>query len=89
MFWAIENPVGKMKRLLGEPTMIFNPCDYGDPYTKKTLLWGKFKVPHMRRVEPTEKSKMHSNYGGKSNKTKEMRSITPPGFAQAFFKANR
>jgi hypothetical protein len=27
--------------------------------------------------------------GGKSAKTKELRSITPPGFAEAFFKANK
>jgi hypothetical protein len=38
-WWALENPVVKMRRYLGDPTLIFDPCDYGDPYTKKTLLW--------------------------------------------------
>ena len=89
VFWAIENPVGKMREFLGEPALIFDPCDYGDPYTKKTLLWGHFRLPHMNKVEPKEGSKMHLGYGGKNEKTKKMRSITPSGFAQAFYEANR
>lgn len=87
-FWALENPVGKMKRYLGSPTMYFDPCDYGDPYTKKTLLWGNFHRLIPNPVEPTEGSKMHLNYGGKSERTKQARSVTPPGFAKAFFEAN-
>jgi hypothetical protein len=66
VWWALENPVGKLKRYLGEPTMRFNPCDYGDSYTKKTCLWGDFVVPvpdsllvTTRSVEPIEGSKMH------------------------------
>jgi len=39
-WWCLENPVGRLRRYLGEPRMTFNPCDYGDPYTKRTLLWG-------------------------------------------------
>lgn len=88
-FWALENPVGKMRKYLGDPTLIFDPCDYGDPYTKKTLLWGKFNLPKRSRVEPTEGSKMHTQYGGKSDKTKTLRSMTPQGFAKAFFEANQ
>ena len=87
-FWVLENPVGKMKRFLGTPKMYFNPCDYGDPYTKKTCLWGNFNVPLKTPVEPTEGSKMHLRYGGKSDKTKRERSKTPLGFARAFFEAN-
>jgi hypothetical protein len=88
-FWALENPVGRLKNYIGSPRMYFNPCDYGDPYTKKTCLWGTFNEPEMNPVEPTEGSKLWRMYGGKSDHTKTMRSITPPGFAQAFFKANR
>ena len=88
-WWALENPIGKMKRYLGNPKMYFNPCDYGDPYTKKTCLWGEFTEPIKTPVEPTEGSKLWKMYGGKSAHTKEMRSITPAGFAQAFFKANQ
>ena len=88
-FWALENPIGKMKRYLGQPKMYFNPCDFGDPWTKKTCLWGDFTEPINNPVEPTEGSMLWKKYGGKSARTKEMRSITPAGFAQAFFKANQ
>lgn len=44
-WWALENPVGKLRRWLGPPTLRFDPCDYGDPYTKRTLLWGSFNLP--------------------------------------------
>lgn len=96
-FWAMENPVGSFKRWLGVPQLIFNPCDYGDPYTKKTCLWGKFNLPVKNPVEPeyvTAKngdrySKIHMSTGGNREKIKELRSITPQGFAQAFYLANQ
>ena len=89
LFWALENPVGRMRRYLGTPALIFDPWEYGDPYTKKTLLWGQFNAPEKNPVEPTEGSKLWRMYGGKSERTKMMRSITPPGFAKAFFEANQ
>jgi len=89
VFHALENPIGRMKHMLGSPQLIFDPCDYGDPYTKKTLLWGCFNHPVRSPVEPIEGSKMHLRYGGKSDRTKEARSITPEGFANAFFQANQ
>ena len=88
-WWALENPVGKLRRYLGAPTMTFQPCDYGDPYTKRTLLWGSFNTDLPRTpVEPVEGSKMWSRYGGKSERTKNARSVTPAGFARAFYEAN-
>lgn len=92
IFWAIENPVGRMRKLLGEPQLIFDPCDYGDPYTKKTLLWGVFNKPVKNPVTPIRANKQGSwiqGLGGKSDRTKELRSMTPQGFAQAFFQANK
>ncbi len=86
-WWALENPVGRLNRFIGEPYMTFNPCDYGDPWTKRTLLWGDFNVPEKNPVEPTMGS-ICNNWGGKSEHTKQMRSITPPGFARAFYEAN-
>ena len=86
-FWALENPVGRLRKYYGDPTLIFNPCDYGDPYTKKTLLWGMFNIPKRKRVKPVEGSKMHKLPPSKDRKT--IRAITPPGFARAFFEANR
>lgn len=88
-FWALENPVGRLIHYIGKPAMYFNPCDFGDTYTKKTCLWGKFNGPKITPVAPTEGSKLWRKYGGRSEHTKMMRSITPPGFAKAFFEANR
>mgnify|MGYP001563846805 CR=1 FL=1 len=89
MFFALENPCGDLGSYIGQWEYKFNPCDFGDPYTKETYLWGWFNEPIKQPVIPTEGSKMHLKYGGRSEKTKTMRSITPPGFAHAFFEANR
>ena len=92
-FWTIEQPISRLHNLVpevGKPKMYFNPCDFGDPYTKKTALYGEFNTKlKTNRVEPVEGSKMYKKYGGKSEKTKELRSITPLGFAKAFFEANK
>lgn len=88
VFWALENPVGKLVRWLGPPAMYFQPYEYGDPYTKKTAIWGRFNRPEKSVVVPVEGSRMHLRYGGRSRKTKTERSKTPGGFARAFFRAN-
>lgn len=90
--WAIENPVGRIEKLTGLPpwTVAFDPYQVGPhPYTKRTQLWGRMNgnLP-TAPVEPTQGSMMHSQYGGKSQKTKDARSETPEGFAYAFFQAN-
>jgi hypothetical protein len=85
-WWVIENPVGRLNHWLGEPSYIFNPCDYGDPYTKKTCLWGHFKMPFKARVAASEGSKMHLM--PPSEDRADRRSETPMGFATAFFEAN-
>lgn len=89
--WAIENPVGRIEKLTGLPPwrLSFNPNHFGDPYTKKTLLWGRFNADlPTAPVESVEGSKMHRMYGGKSQATKNARSVTPEGFAYAFFTSN-
>ena len=85
-FWCLENPVGRLTQYLGAPEMYFNPCDYGDPYTKKTCLWGCFNHPETKPVEPEKKNRIHYMSPGKDRS--KLRSITPSGFARAFFKAN-
>lgn len=45
-FWVIENPAsGRLKDFLGEPDFQYEPWQYGSPWTKKTALWGNFKIP--------------------------------------------
>jgi hypothetical protein len=86
-WWALENPIGKLVRWLGPPAMRFNPCDYGDPYTKRTCLWGSFRQPgKASKVRPTEGSKLHRL--PPSPERAALRSVTPSGFARAFFEAN-
>lgn len=45
-WWVIENPAnGKLKDFLGKPKMIYQPWEFGSPWTKKTALWGEFNQP--------------------------------------------
>lgn len=84
-FHVLENPVGRIasQNDLPVPTLSFQPNNYGDPYTKETLLWGDFN-PDLptANVEPTDGSKMQSKL---SSSQKYERSLTPEGFAYAFF----
>jgi hypothetical protein len=86
VWWSLENPVGTLVHYLGPPRMAFDPADYGDPYTKKTLLWGQFQCPPKRRVRAIEGSKMHRLPPAPDRKA--LRSVTPAGFARAFFEVN-
>lgn len=100
-WWALENPVGRLKRLRPELPFIgwFQPHHYAalDPqhsrYTKKTGLWGTVNMPEQltRNMEPIRSCSQGSwlqLLGGKSERTKELRSMTPLGFSTAFFEAN-
>jgi hypothetical protein len=97
-FWVLENPRGSMRRLLnlGATTAVVQPHQFAgyatvernDCYTKETFLWGAFTVPTKDSRPPVLGSKMHTQYGGKSARTKRMRSATPEGFARAFYIAN-
>jgi len=95
-FWVLENPVGRLIHYIGKPKHIFNPCDYGDPYTKKTCLWGEFNIPKRNEVIPVHgcdpihnPRKNGKKLGWNTIETKRLRSITPPGFAKAFYEANK
>jgi len=62
-----------------------------DAYPKKTCLWtgNGFKMPSKVAVEPESgHSRQHLKLGGKSAKTKNIRSATPRGFARAVMLAN-
>jgi hypothetical protein len=96
-WWALENPIGRLKDYLGPPHWRFDPCDFGDPWTKRTCLWGHF-TPPVPIVSPTAtravKVELVGRPGGRDRTTllgsrgRAERSATPHGFAQAFFEAN-
>lgn len=95
-FWALENPVGRLNTLIPElkkyGPWYFEPHWFGDPWNKKTGLWGCFNKPKIKnKAIPIRFCKQGSwlqLLGGKTEKTKELRSITPPGFAKAFYEVN-
>lgn len=99
-FWQVENPRTRIHTLnpwLKPIIQKFNPCDFAiyDPipensnYNKETWLFGKFNPMIKKSLIPKEKDNPGwKKYGGKSLKTKNARSITPLGFAYAFYDAN-
>lgn len=84
LWWALENPVNKLRRYLGPPTMVFKQWEYGDPAHKPTALWGSFTIP-MKCVGVRTKP---STFGTSTANAHADDAITPPNFAQAFFEAN-
>jgi len=108
-FWMLENPFGLLRRYLGHAVMVYHPYEYGDPYQKKTCIWGFFNIPKKNPCSEFKKDYIHTispngkplkrfdqllnkefNYqDSKSMSRQERRSICSPGFAKAFFKANK
>lgn len=84
VWWALENPVNKLRRYLGPPTWVFRQWEYGDPGNKPTGLWGDFKPPMLRPGQRTKRSTFRTQYENASPKD----AITPANFAKAFFEAN-
>lgn len=95
-FWAIENPAfGFLRWFLGRPVFEYCHSEYGEPFTKRTALWGMFKTPSrplLANQLPPGSSLAGSKWLLSSVKTKEelmqVRSRCPIGFAEAFFEAN-
>lgn len=78
---------GYLKREEGS----FHPkMPFQDAYTKKTCLWAGngFIMPEKKPVEHIGFFWGWKYLGGKSMKTKQLRSLTPRGFARAVFKFN-
>lgn len=104
-FWALENPYAMLKFFLGKPAFTFDPWEFGDGYQKKTALWGKFNEPIKKPIPMTEEMKKLVKTNSYLHKikfpkfasdrpiafrfNKDAKSITPAGFAKAFFEANK
>lgn len=88
-WWALENPQGYLADWLGLPRLKFQPFEYGDPWTKRTWIWGKFNAPpKWNQIHPRGRL-----VGGKKNNPSLAHNSvdnarTPSGFAKAFFEAN-
>ena len=102
-FWALENPVGRLKHYIGDCKCTFQPYEYGDAYSKRTCLWGDFNMPEPTDiVEPDMveyiskkgvKKRMarifYESFGLPPNERARLRSMTPKGFAKAFYETNK
>lgn len=99
-FWVIENPMSRIHKLnpeLGQVKYKFHPYELAqyDPnprdsqYQKTTWLWGEFAPPVKKPLPNIDGQKLYTKMGGKSEKVKELRSITPLGFAYGFYEANK
>lgn len=97
-WWVIENPVGRLSDYLGPPVFKFDPYEFGDPWTKRTWLWGNFVPPvpiiseQARQGMPKSMASQAPGWRGGITthglRRAELRSKTPDGFARAFFEAN-
>jgi len=89
-WWALENPVGRLSKYLGRPRLIFQPWEYGDPWCKRTCVWGEFNIPEKRPVRPSDNPAIREWVWRMPPCPDRSlrRSIIPPGFARAFFEAN-
>lgn len=99
VFWVMENPKGLLRRYMGKPAFTFDASEFGEDYNKATDLWGYFKELKKKRdyvrYPSTDKNTrklpaIPADYTRDPGMTMVAikRSITPQGFAQAFFKAN-
>lgn len=62
-FWVLENPAnGKLKEKIGKPICVYQPWEYGSPWTKKTALWGNFNVPRKKYNKWDEVEKIDNLY---------------------------
>jgi len=99
-WWALENPPGRLPDLRPElkrhRLIYFHPYYYGDPYAKQTELFGHFNpFLSLNLVTPLPPDQGNSSidvhHGTTQLKYKDrktLRSETPSGFANSFFKAN-
>lgn len=102
-FWAMENPRGFLQYFLGNPSLEFSPFEYGDNYKKRTHIWGNFNIPtktpiqcNVNKFDKTllaDLPELPENFIFDKrcglDKRQVRRSITPPGFAKAFYLCNQ
>lgn len=102
-FWALENPVGYLRQFLGKPPLTWQPCDYGEPHTKKTDLWGYYNMPAKKPVKMTAEQIQRCSVNNRElpdlpewykeinpeSPQAARRAMTPEGFAKAFFRSNK
>ena len=99
-FWAMENPKALLRQFMGKPPFSFDASEFGETYNKATDIWGYFNPPtkgeythhgEATRLNSRALPPIPTDYKKDPGMTNQQirRSITPSGFANAFYKANR
>lgn len=100
LFWCVENPMTRMHKLvpeLGNLKFRFSPNEFAlysekpetNQYSKQTWLFGKFNNPIKNELPSLiDGLKWKDSKRGTIDQIKEQRSVTPDGFAKAFYLAN-
>lgn len=96
-WWALENPRGYLRQFLGLPAYQSKAWYFEKAqFEKPTDIWGYFEAPRKKynrkpkmnfRTMRWQKPPLNPKYPHITDRA-EIRSITPAGFAKAFFKAN-
>lgn len=102
VFWALENPRGRLQKYIGKPDLVINMSDFGAPYVKPTCLWGNFNIMLVRgpftdnpkQLQKCSSSELYQipgdyNLNIDHRKLAAQRSIYPPAFCESFFLANQ
>ena len=100
-WWCLENPIGRIVECvpeLGKPVFKCDPCDFGDAWTKRMWLWGRFTAPlplfspSAVPVDPKfaehQPPRRRDRTSMMSSSWRVQRSQTSAAFARAFFEAN-
>jgi len=85
------NPFEYGGYMSGFEPVIHHKMPARDGYTKKTCIWAGngFVMPEKKPVEHIGCFWGWKSLGGASTKTKQLRSLTPRGFARAVYEANK
>lgn len=88
--YMIENPIGRLNSHRREPDFSFQPWYFGDLWTKNTCLWtgNGFIMPTAKYTSPPEGVTNKIFEMTPSDDRADLRSETPPCFAEAVFKSN-
>lgn len=94
-YWILENPMGGMRRQLGDPDAHVWWCQYGSSRAKPTDLWGRippsFDARRCHRENPScdhERAPRSSNRGtDASGQTAAERAEIPYGLSEAILEA--
>lgn len=101
-WWALENPVGRLASYIGPYRYTFQPWEYGDPWYKRTCIWGTAVEPATTVAVAPPRTLIETRHNAPSRvidpqwvwrcppgpKRAFLRSITSPAFARAFAAAN-